>query len=363
MEKLSPGQVRMYCRVASAEYIESNFRRHGHLTSMFYANTPLGINKLKDLMAQGAKIMGIPPNFRLHALRAVGVTKLANDSSISDAERCRAARHTTVNASRAYQTVDGRSEANRLKALGVTLPTAPMPVPLNEVEERKKERPPSSKAMLKATPARQTDAPKKKEKELALTQQSTESDTEYVDLAAEARNRDDSSVSSENSTDLKLSIHRKKKEAAVPSMTQEDLAALQKDFQTLQGLIENKGRSSPKVPEPPISMTQVGIQDLRKKIEGLQDLVRGDVKPPALSENQLAIRELQKKVKDLTEELEHKELYCDSLENDYFKDVKNSKEFENLAYQKRKLERENKELMDYIARDKKRENWRSYKRY
>jgi hypothetical protein len=43
--------------------------------------------------------------------------------------------------------------------------------------------------------------------------------------------------------------------------------------------------------------------------------------------------------------------------------VKNSKEFENLAYQKRKLERENKELMDYIARDKKRENWRNYKRY
>jgi predicted nucleic acid-binding Zn-ribbon protein len=77
----------------------------------------------------------------------------------------------------------------------------------------------------------------------------------------------------------------------------------------------------------------------------------------------LAIRELQKQVKDLTDELEHKELYCDSLENDYFKDVKNSKEFKNLAYQKRKLERENKELMDYIARDKKRDNWRNYKRY
>jgi hypothetical protein len=70
----------------------------------------------------------------------------------------------------------------------------------------------------------------------------------------------------------------------------------------------------------------------------------------------LAICDLQEKVKQLTDELEHKGLYCDSLENDYFKDVKNSKEFENLAYQKRKLERENKELINYITRDKKRDD-------
>jgi hypothetical protein len=40
--------------------------------------------------------------------------------------------------------------------------------------------------------------------------------------------------------------------------------------------------------------------------------------PPPISANQLAICELQKKVKKLTDELEMKDLYCDSLENDFF---------------------------------------------
>jgi hypothetical protein len=54
------------------------------------------------------------------------VTKLANSRGVSDAECCCAARHSTVNASRAYQTVDGRSEASQFLALlGVRIPEAP----------------------------------------------------------------------------------------------------------------------------------------------------------------------------------------------------------------------------------------------
>ncbi len=68
MSKLAPNQTRMYCRVASLEYIETNFRRFGNLTSIFYPNTPLGMNKLKEIMVQGARILGIPPNFKPHAL-------------------------------------------------------------------------------------------------------------------------------------------------------------------------------------------------------------------------------------------------------------------------------------------------------
>jgi hypothetical protein len=61
MEKLSPSQVQMDCHEASADYIQSSFRRCGHFTALFYyATTLLGINKLKELMTQGAKIMGIP---------------------------------------------------------------------------------------------------------------------------------------------------------------------------------------------------------------------------------------------------------------------------------------------------------------
>lgn len=94
--------------------------------------------------------------------------------------------HTTVNASKCYQTVDRRSEANRLKALDNTMPTAP--------------------------------------------------------------------------------------------------------------LVPEKSVDGKKVPEPVVSFTQAGIQDLGQKGEGLQDLLRRDQKPPDLSKNQLAIRALQAKV-------------------------------------------------------------------
>jgi hypothetical protein len=67
-------------------------------------------------------------------------------------------------------------------------------------------------------------------------------------------------------------------------------------------------------------------------------------------------------VKKLTDDLEHKNLYCDSLENDFFKDRRRSpnRNFEELSYQKRQLERENRELMEYISRDKNRGSRRSY---
>jgi hypothetical protein len=86
-------------------------------------------------MASVASILGISPNFRPHSLRAVVVTKLANNTSsiTSDAELCCAVCHTTVNVNRAFQTGDDRSETNRLLALGVILPSlisAPEGVPL-----------------------------------------------------------------------------------------------------------------------------------------------------------------------------------------------------------------------------------------
>jgi hypothetical protein len=78
-------------------------------------------------------------------------------------------------------------------------------------------------------------------------------------------------------------------------------------------------------------------------------------KPFAMSENQLVIKKLEKKVKGLMEEIEQKDLCCDSLENDFFGDYKNKNtDLENIMYQKRILERENRELPDFINCDKKR---------
>jgi hypothetical protein len=128
MAKLAPGQTRMYCKPATEAYINSTYWCHGNNSSMFYPNTPLRINKIIALMAEGARILGIQNNnFHLHVLHAVGITNLANNSSISDAERYCAACHSAVNANQVYQTVIGHSKANRLIVLGVNIPTVVPP--------------------------------------------------------------------------------------------------------------------------------------------------------------------------------------------------------------------------------------------
>ncbi len=152
-------------------------------------------------------------------------------------------------------------------------------------------------------------------------------------------------------------------------MTQVQLDKLQEQVSSLKGLIKVEKK---KVSEP-VSMTQAGIIDLTEEIGELDKLVekRDAPKkfPPPISANQLAIRELQKKVKKLTDELEMKDLYCDSLENDFFEmggrqnttSRKRKSDYEELLEEKRDLERQNQELMSFINRDKmrakKRRNW------
>jgi hypothetical protein len=293
ISKMAPNQTQMYCRVASIKYIESNFRRHGNLTSIFYPNTPLGMNKLKQIMIQGAKIFGIKPDFKPHALHAVSVTKLANDSSISDAERCRAAGLATVNASKCYQTVDGRSDSNRLKALGVTMPTAPL---ISKNVEEVQKVPSGSCVTPKPTHTYEIHLTDPR-----IHNQGNNGNHEVIDLAAAVREQEDKgSVSS--GSDPMLSIHSKGSKSSCSSaksnhssMTQHDLQDLQRNILNLQELMDGKEKHTPK---PAASLTQVGIQDLQEKIHGLQDLMKRDRKPPVLSENQLAIRALQEKVKN-----------------------------------------------------------------
>jgi hypothetical protein len=273
MKKLSPGQLRMYCRLASDQFIAATYRRHGNSSSIFHPNLPLGINKVKELICQGADILGIPRNFRPHSLQAVGVTKLANSRGVSDAEHCRAARHSTVNASRAYQTVDGRSEASRLLALGVRIPEAP------QVESKI---PPSG-------------------------QEEEEEEVEFVDITNHNSNSD--SDGEESVPPLKIRNKEKRAEKPEPSMTQQQIEVFKEEFSNLQGLITNKKKRKA-VPEPP-SMTQVEIDDLQRQVWELKGLMAGEVKksPPPLSQNQLAIMELRQQVKRLKDSLEEKDLY------------------------------------------------------
>jgi hypothetical protein len=243
MPKLAPNQTRMYCRPATQEYIEATYRHHGNSTSLFYANTLLGANKLRELMAKGAEILGISKNFRPHSLRAVGVTILANDSTISDAERCCAAHHVSISENKAYQTVDGRSEANHLKALGVKLPGT---------EE-------GDKKML-AKP------------EEELKEEQDDGKVEFVILGAgpSPTNSQDGEDTCSDISEPSLKIHNKNTKE--PSMTQVQIQELKNEFNSLKGMLTTKVpvvEEVQKKPEPVMSMTQVGIEDLKEKIREL----------------------------------------------------------------------------------------------
>jgi hypothetical protein len=218
MAKLAPGQTRMYCKPDTEAYINSTYWCHGNNSSIFYPNTPLGINKITALMVEGARILGIlHNNLFLHILCAVGITNLANNSSISDAERCCAAHHSTVNANQVYQTVDSCSKASRLIALGVNIPTVVPPPP--EVQ------------VVPAIPQQEGDQllPSKVE-----TVSPKFDENEIVDISSPAARATHSDTSiCLYSSDPPLSIFKKetmKEQQGSPSMTQVGLENLQAQF-------------------------------------------------------------------------------------------------------------------------------------
>ena len=119
MEKLSPGQTRMYCKPAPPSYVEG-LRMKGS-KGLFYPSRPLGFNKVTEYIKEAGELMGLSVEFRPHSLRSVCITRLANDPSVSTSEMLAVSRHNSVAASRNYQKIDSASESNRLKALGISV--------------------------------------------------------------------------------------------------------------------------------------------------------------------------------------------------------------------------------------------------
>jgi hypothetical protein len=89
-----------------------------------------------------------------------------------------------------------------------------------------------------------------------------------------------------------------------------------------------QGRSSKKMFDPPrspkreipdVSMTQVGIHELKNEIFDLEELMKPkvvakkEIVPPPLSENQRHIQELRGVVRTLKRKLEHEKLYYESV--------------------------------------------------
>lgn len=282
MAKLAPGQTRFYCypipptRKTAAGGFEGQ---------IFYRNKPLGVNTVRRLMKEGAKKLGIKANFLPHSLRSLCITTLVNNKAVSTAEMMKVARHNSVAASVTYQEVDGQSEYNRMLALGVPLP------PQKKEEEKK----PSvcDKVVLEDSSATHTTSFQKEDD-------------------------DDGSM-----------------EFAYQESTCEEEEEEEEEKIVLQGRSANKkqkiedSRTSKKIPD--VSMTQVGIDNLKHEIDDLEDLMistrsrpRKFVKKnPPLSENQRQIQELRGVVSKLKRKLEdsrHDKLYFESVIEDHVRE-------------------------------------------
>ena len=118
VRKMAPGQQRMYCREGTEGY-KKDMVRKGYPECEMYPTSYIGRTGLAALFAEGAEILGLPATFRPHSLRGACITKMVNDESVSLAETMHVARHTSVSASKTYHRVDGVSEGNRLRALGL----------------------------------------------------------------------------------------------------------------------------------------------------------------------------------------------------------------------------------------------------
>ena len=118
---MSPGQIRMYCKVIPVEQRAINADRE---TLLYYANCPLGRNYILDLFKEGAAILGLPDSksFSAHSLRAMFITNLSNGKGVNDEERMASARHESVSASAIYQERNSVSESNKFASLGIFPP-------------------------------------------------------------------------------------------------------------------------------------------------------------------------------------------------------------------------------------------------
>ena len=77
LEKLAPGQTRIYCKVIPEDLRSVDKSRR---SEYFYANQPVGKNLISSLLKEGADMLGLPnpKKFAPHCLRSYMITKVAN---------------------------------------------------------------------------------------------------------------------------------------------------------------------------------------------------------------------------------------------------------------------------------------------
>ena len=318
--KMSPGQTRIYCFPAS-DQAKSGFQRAGYPTASFYADKPLGYKSISKYMKEGAKILGLPTDFRPHSLRSAYITCLANDPSVSTKEVMIAGRHSSTSASAGYMRPDGISEGNRLRALGC----APDKKASQKVEEK-----------VESSPLVEV------KKEEVKTEENTTAGlktTGLEDPLPVPYGDDEYNVglSQEEWSMLEL-------EDALPSSDSDDSSWFEP--------IELKGRKNSleedyvEVP----SMTQVGIEELKDDLAELKEMMEEKPKKKK-SQNQIIIGQLKEQVNTLKRKLEAREadeLYKESLEVAAEKELEAMTErFMRERSRRKEVEKENKEYEQF----------------
>ena len=280
VERMSPGQTRMYCQVATTTYIAS-LRRMGHTKAVFFPLKPLGAKTITKLFKEGANLLGLPPSFRAHSLRSAFITKLANDPSVSISETMAAARHNSVSASMNYQLADGVSETNRLVAIGqlksCSSPESPRkklkgPVETSSVKVEKVEAVPTKRAIDKGY-----------EKVEPFEENSFDSRTEDDGSSAWALvdMHQSGEKEADDDEDFIVLNGRKVEEEnnEVPSMTQYAMNDLREDLDELKLQIAEADANKKKVAEKPkpsvnqrmIASLSAEVQKLKRKLDMRND--------------------------------------------------------------------------------------------
>ena len=324
VEKMSPGQTCIYCKVATTSYIAS-LQRMGHMKALFFPAKPLGAKTITKLFKDDANLLGLSPSFRAHSLRSAFITMLANDPSVSISETMSAARHTSVSASMNYQLADGISETNRLVAIGQLKSCSASESPRKKLKAAV----PTSSAVERKVEAgpMKSHGDRSDEKDGLFAE-------EYISWES-SRTTDEVSSAAWALVDLPQSCEKE--------------ADDDEDFICLNGRKEQEDNEVP-------SMTQYAMNDLREDLQELKlQMAESDAKkknvaekPKPPSANQRMIASLSAEVQKLKRKLEDRsdnELYRDSIissveeERDEYK--------RQLQYEREELYRVKRENMEF----------------
>ena len=117
LQKLGPGQLRLFCKPATSSQ-KRHYTTIGWPDAEMSSQQPLGRNTIARMHKEAAAMLGVTStDFSGHAWRRLFVTTLVNDPSVNTEEALAAARHSSVASQRTYMRRDKVSEANRFKAL------------------------------------------------------------------------------------------------------------------------------------------------------------------------------------------------------------------------------------------------------